>query len=84
MDGALTPVNSPAVTLNRRRQPGASASQSSMHSVESHGWESTRQQPAGSQPQASMNSMQEMDSLLAAEKVSSLAQAMSKHFLVNI
>ncbi len=76
MDGALTPVNSPAVTLNRRHQPAAVAAQSSFNSHRlmqsentSQSWESAMQQPVAAQPKASKSSMQEMDSLLAAEKV---------------
>ena len=35
----------------------------------SQSWESAMQQPVAAQPKASKSSMQEMDSLLAAEKV---------------
>ena len=76
MDGALTPVNSPAVTLHRRHQPAAVAAQSSSNPHRllqsgnvSQSWESAMQQPVAAQPKASKSSMQEMDSLLAAEKV---------------
>ncbi len=76
MDGALTPVNSPAVTLSRRHHSAASAAPSSaslqamlQSQQPSDRWQNSSQQSAAAQPKASKNSMQEMDSLLAAEKV---------------
>lgn len=86
MDGALTPVNSPAVTLNRRHQPAAHAAQS--HAIlqgmmqsgsAAHSWESARQQSAAAQSKTSKSPMQEMDSLLAAEKVGCPMHAIAAH-----
>ena len=76
VDGALTPVNSPAATLSRRQQAAADISRlnnMSWNSVSanesSQQWQAAIQQPITAQSNVSRESMQEMDSLLAAEKV---------------
>ena len=78
MDGALTPVNSPAVTMARRQHPAAdvppssSALQALLQSEDaSQYWAPSKQQPilAHSPQPPAHKSRQEMDSLLAAEKV---------------
>ena len=79
MDGALTPVNSPAVTLQRRHQAEAGSANSSnifqtlMQSERGPYWDSVRQQPAAAQGRPPKGGTQEMDSLLAAEKVQQCA-----------
>ena len=76
VDGALTPVNSPAATLSRRQlaavdslQPSSSVWTSATSADPPQHWQAAMQQPGTSHAKPSKDSMQEMDSLLAAEKV---------------
>lgn len=87
VDGALTPVNSPAATFSSRQQAAADMSRStntSSNAVSANElpkqWLAASQQPTNAQSNVSKASMQEMDSLLAAEKVCLCKWLTSAHF----